>query len=164
MIRFLFFLLALSLAQAPALPEPGAAPSRVSLAVDVRDKRGEIPRNLTAADFLVREDTEPRPVVEVAPSTPPWRVVIYVDRVLTGSRTLRGATGALAERVRDLVALGPVDVIVAEPEPRVVLEGARNPAVVDDVLSRLWFTGEGRDDLRVTRQRFLDQIAAGPEA
>ena len=164
MIRTLSLLLALSLAQAPVLPEPGTAPSRVSLAVDVRDKRGEIPRNLTAADFLVREDTEPRPVVEVAPSTPPWRVVIYVDRVLTGSRTLRGATGALAERVRDLVALGPVDVIVAEPEPRVVLEGARNPAVVDDVLSRLWFTGEGRDDLRVTRQRFLDQIAAGPEA
>lgn len=164
MIPSLSLLLALSLAQAPALAQPGAAPSRVSLAVDVRDRKGEIPRDLTAADFIVREDTEPRPVVEVAPAPPPWRVVIYVDRVLTGSRTLRGATGALAERVRDLVALGPVDVIVAEPEPRVVLQGGRNPAVVDEVLSRLWFTGEGRDDLRVLRQRFVEQLAAGPEA
>ncbi|HSF38295.1 MAG TPA: hypothetical protein VLT87_00800, partial [Thermoanaerobaculia bacterium] len=89
MIRSLSLFLALSLVQAPVLPEPGAAPSRISLAVDVRDKRGEIPRNLTAADFIVREDTEPRPVVELAPSPPPWRVVVYVDRVLTGSRTLR---------------------------------------------------------------------------
>jgi Ca-activated chloride channel family protein len=163
-IRSLSLLLALSLAQAPVLPEPATAPSRVSLAVDVRDAKGEIPRNLTAADFIVREDTEPRPVVDFASSTPPWRVVIYIDRVLTGSRTLRGAAGSLAERSRDLVALGPVDVIVAEPEPRVLLEGSRDAAVVDDVLSRLWLSGEGRDDLRALRQRFVEQLGAGPEA
>lgn len=164
MIGSLSLFLALSLAQASVPPEPAPASSRVSLAVDVRDSKGEIPRNLTAADFLVREDSEPRTVVDLASSTPPWRVVIYIDRVLTGSRTLRGAAGILAERSRDLVALGPVDVIVAEPEPRVLLEGSRDAAVVDDILSRLWLTGEGRDDLRVIRQRFVEQLGAGPEA
>lgn len=164
MIRSLSLFLALSLTQAPIPPEPAPALSRVSLAVDVRDAKGEIPRDLTAADFIVREDTQTRTVVEVAPSTPPWRVVIYVDRVLTGSRTLRGAAGGLAERARDLVALGPVDVIVAEPEPRVLLEGSQDAAVVDDILSRLWLSGEGRDDLRVLRQRFVEQLGAGPEA
>ncbi|HYO16641.1 MAG TPA: VWA domain-containing protein [Thermoanaerobaculia bacterium] len=147
--------------------EPQAAPAAlepVRLAVEVRDKKGEVPRNLTPADFTVRVDGQERPVAEIAPEMPPWRVVVYVDRLLSGSRTLRGAAGALAGQARLLAALGPVDVVVAEPEPRLVLAASREPAALDDALSRLWLSAEGRDDVRGLRRRFLEQIEATAEA
>jgi Ca-activated chloride channel family protein len=171
-IHRLIVLLSLSFAAQAPLPEAPptesqAAPAAlepVRLAVEVRDKKGEIPRNLTRADFTVLVDGQARPVVDVAPEMPPWRVVVYVDRVLSGSRTMRGAAGALAGQARLLTALGPVDVVVAEPEPRLVLSASREPGAVDDALSRLWLAAEGRDDVRGLRRRFLEQVEATAEA
>jgi Ca-activated chloride channel family protein len=171
-IRRLIALLSLSLAAQAPLPEARtselqavlSALEPVRLAVEVRDKKGEVPRNLTPADFTVRVDGQAQSVVEIAPESPPWRVVVYVDRVLTGSRTMRGAAGALASQVRALAALGPVDVVVAEPEPRVVLSASRDLAVLDDALSRLWLSAEGRDDVRGLRRRFVEQLQGTAEA
>lgn len=169
MIQLLPVLLSLSLAAQSPLPEappsePTAPLEPVRFAVEVRDQDGEVPRNLTPADFTVLVDGEARPAVDIAPELPPWRVVVYVDRVLTGSRTLRGASGALAGQAGLLTTLGPVDVVVAEPEPRVVLAASREPSAVDDALSRLWLSAEGRDDVRHLRRRFLEQLEGTPEA
>jgi len=159
--RFALLAAVLLTAQTPApdASPPAAAPSTVSieLSVQVLDRKGEIPRApLQPGDFTVLEDGQPRPVSGLAPLARPWRIVLYVDRVLTGSRTLRAAAGSLAERAAELAALGTVELIVAEPQPRVVLAPTQNVRAIDEALSKLWLSGEGRDDVRVLRQRFRE--------
>ena len=89
---------------APDAAGPPAAAVRrrhvIEMSVQVLDRKGEIPRALKAEDFTIVEAASParRPPWRRSPS--PWRIVIYVDRVLTGSRTLRAAAGPLAERRR----------------------------------------------------------------
>jgi Ca-activated chloride channel homolog len=134
---------------------PNSPPVAVELAVQISDPKGEVPRALQAGEFTVLEDGQPRPILELAPFSRPWRIAIYVDRVLTGSRTLRAAAGSLAERTAELAALGTVEVIVAEPQPRTVLSPTRDVHAIDEALSKLWLGGEGRDDVRVLRQAFL---------
>jgi VWFA-related protein len=129
----------------------------IELSLQALDAKGEVPRTLQAGDLMVVDGDQPRPVAELAPLAKPWRIVIYVDRVLTGARTLRTAAGSLAERAAELAALGPVEVVVAEPVPRVALSATRNVRAIDEALSKLWLAGDGRDDVRVLRQRFRDQ-------
>ncbi|MBW8874168.1 MAG: VWA domain-containing protein [Acidobacteria bacterium] len=139
----------------PVAPAPAMVP--IELSLQVLDAKGEVPRTLQAGDLMVVDGDQPRPVAELAPLARPWRIVIYVDRVLTGARTLRTAAGSLAERAAELAALGPVEVVVAEPVPRVALSATRNVRAIDEALSKLWLAGDGRDDVRVLRQRFRDQ-------
>lgn len=124
--------------------------------MQILDSKGEVPHVVQAADLTVVEDGQPLSVSALAPLSRPWRIAIYVDRVLSSSRTLRAAAGSLAERARELAALGTVEVIVAEPQPRVMLPASRDPQAIDEALSKLWLSGEGRDDVRVLRQRFRD--------
>ena len=151
-------------AQAPA-PEapPPPASARIELSVQILDRKGEVPRAVKAEDLTVLEDGQLRPVVELAPVSRPWRTVLYFDRVLSSSRTLGAAAGALAQRAPELAALGTVEVIVAEPEPREILAATRDVKLIDEALSRLWFMGEGRDDVRVLRQRFRDEAPEGAD-
>jgi VWFA-related protein len=142
----------------PGEPDESPASTSVELAVQVLDEKGELPHSLQAGDFVVLLDGRERPVTALAPLSQPWRIAVYVDRVLTGSRTLRAAAGALAERAADLAALGTVEVIVAEPEPRLALPATRDVAAIDEALSKLWLNGEGRDDVRLLRQRFRDGL------
>lgn len=134
--------------------------SEAAVAVEALNSKGEPLRNPKAEDFAVSEGGEPRRVLGVEPlgEAKPWRLVVYVDRVLSGTRTLRGAAGALAAQAEELVKMGTVEVVVAEPEPMVVLPPTRDARAVDEALSRLLLTGDGRDDLRAARQRFIEQI------
>lgn len=126
------------------------------------DAKGEPPRPGKAVELAVTEEGAARRVLGAGSIAEerPWRLVIWFDRMLSGSRTLRGAAGALAAQAPALVAMGTVEVIVAEPEPRVVLPATRDAHAVDEALSRLLLLGEGRDDLRTSRQRFVDLAAA----
>lgn len=161
MLSLVLLLLKAALAAQSLPPSPTAA--EVRLAVEVLDPKGVPKTGLKPEDFAVSESSEPRRVLGVEPLGPdhPWRVVIYVDRVLSGTRTVRGAAGALAAQARELVALGPVELVVAEPEPRVVLSPTREAAAVDEALSRLLLMGDGRDDLRAIRQKFTENAASG---
>lgn len=150
----------------PAVPPAGApsAPTRVTVPVEVWAQKGDLRRPLTTADFAVRENGEPRRVVAAEPLTSePWRFVIYVDRVLAGTATVRAATGALAERLLPLVGAGTVEVVVAEPEPRVLVAATRSAPAVDEALSRLYLLGSGRDDVRAARQRFRTEMKSRAE-
>ncbi|HEV2854154.1 MAG TPA: VWA domain-containing protein [Thermoanaerobaculia bacterium] len=134
----------------------------IELSVQVLDSKGEIPRAaIQPGDFTVLEDGQPRSVTALAPLSRPWRIVIYVDRILTGSRTLRAAAGSLAERAPELAAMGTVELVVAEPQPRVVLAPTQNARALDEALSKLWLAAEGRDDVRVLRQRFRAEKVEG---
>ncbi|HEX9943225.1 MAG TPA: VWA domain-containing protein [Thermoanaerobaculia bacterium] len=146
------------------LPAPPPALARIELPVQILDRKGEVPQAIKSEDLVVLEDGQPRRILDLAPVSPPWRIVVYVDRVLSSSRTLRTAAGALAQRAPELAALGTVEVVVAEPQPREVLPATRDVKMIDEALSRLWLSGEGRDDLRVLRQRFREEAAAQGES
>jgi hypothetical protein len=47
--------------------------------VSVRDAKGALPKELTARDFVVREDDVAREVIGVSPAPPPSHLVILVD-------------------------------------------------------------------------------------
>ena len=157
----LFAALALP-AQTPAADAPPAAVS-IALPVQILDPKGEIPRALKPGDFTVVDGGQIRPALSLAPLSRPWRIVVYVDRVLTGSRTLRAAAGTLAEQAAALTALGTVEVVVAEPRPRVAAGPTRDVQAIDEALSKLWLESEGRDDVRVLRQRFRDEKDNGAD-
>jgi Ca-activated chloride channel family protein len=149
--------------QLPAAPAPEAAPrTEAGLAVEALDRRGEPLRDPKPEDFTVTEDGASLRVLGLETGKP-WRVVVYVDRILSSMRSVRGAAGLLATQVRELTALGTVEILIAEPEPRTVLPPTRDPIAVDEALSRLMLTGEGRDDLRMLRQRFLEEVGAPAE-
>lgn len=153
--------LAFQLTAAPA--PPAAAPTtEAGLAVETLDRRGEPLRDPKPEDFTVIEEGVSRRVLG-AETGKPWRVVVYVDRILSGTRSVRGAAGLLAAQVRELTALGPVEIVVAEPEPRPLLPPTRDPVALDEALSRILLTAEGRDDLRALRQRYLEDVGAPTE-
>jgi VWFA-related protein len=157
-LLFLTVLLAPSLLSSPApAQDPPAAAAVRELPVLILDRQGEAPRTVGAGDLTVIENGKPWPVASLAPISQPWRIVIWADRVLSGSRTLRAAAGTLAEQARTLAALGTVEVVVAEPQPRVALAPTRDVQAIDEALSKLWLESEGRDDLRALRRRFRDE-------
>ncbi len=164
-------LLAAAFVLLPAQPGPAqtTAPARqVEIAVAVIDAQGAPVKTPPGpAGFTVLEDGRPRAVTGasrwLAPgnaanaadtAAAPWEIVIYVDRVLAGTATVRNAAGALAAQSADLAALGTVEVVVAEPEPNAVVRPTREVFALDEALSRLALGGEGRDDLRARRRRY----------
>ncbi|HEY4575269.1 MAG TPA: hypothetical protein VIJ26_14930, partial [Thermoanaerobaculia bacterium] len=162
MITALALLAALLQAAPSPAPAPAAVPvSTLELPVQILDSKGEVPRALQAGDLTVMAAGQTRPVVSLSPLSRPWRIVVYVDRVLTGSRTLRASAGTLAEQSSRLATLGTVEVVVAEPQPRVAAGPTREVPLIDEALSKLWLENDGRDDVRVLRQRFRDEKAEG---
>ncbi|HTQ80900.1 MAG TPA: hypothetical protein VMM92_12960, partial [Thermoanaerobaculia bacterium] len=150
----------------PATTVPRVGVHPVDLAVEVTDAKGVLKKLPTAADFTVTEDGEPRQVLYVEPyGQTPWRFVIYIDRVLASSRTLRSALGALSAHAAELTALGTVEVVIAEPDPVSVQPASRDPYAIAETLARLSYTLEGLDGVRVVRRRFRDEsVAPAPEA
>jgi Ca-activated chloride channel family protein len=146
---------------APLAAAPSAPLATIELPVQILDPKGEVPKILQPSDFSVVDGGRARPVTALSPLGRPWRIVVYVDRVLTGSRTLRAAAGTLAEQAAALTALGTVEVVVAEPHPRVALDPTRDVQAVDEALSKLWLENEGRDDVRLLRQHFRDDKPEG---
>jgi len=66
-----------------------------------------------------------------------WQLVVYVDRVLAKPDTLFHSVLALSQSSADLARLGSVEVVVADPMPRVVLPASREPKRVHAVLADL---------------------------
>ncbi len=126
------------------------------------------PRSPKPGDFSVFLDGEPVPVVGVeansSSSAEPWRVVIYFDLPLTSSRTVRWASSLLAERLRELLDLGPVEIVVADPEPGRHLAASRDLELIDSMLSGIFLRTEGEDRLVRRREQFLIKRAAKPRA
>ncbi|HEY0782276.1 MAG TPA: hypothetical protein VGE98_07475 [Thermoanaerobaculia bacterium] len=120
----------------PASPQPPTA-DRFSEKVQVREVElvVELPDNLspkkiaalTPESFLVTEDGTLRPVTKAEPlADAPWTQIVYVDQPLASADTVAVAGIALANRTADLTRLGTVEVVVADPQPRIVLPATRD--------------------------------------
>ncbi|HMB54030.1 MAG TPA: hypothetical protein VKU40_11990, partial [Thermoanaerobaculia bacterium] len=158
----------------------------VDLVIDVRDADGRVPADLGLEDFTVLEDGEEKQVVgvelltggTVAGSTarrsglvaPPadagddrldeatWAMVVYVDQVLSSSASIRRATEMLASQAGRMAALGSVEVIVADPQPRQLLPPTRSARLIEQTLLRLGRETGGRDAIRQVRRRYFESL------
>ncbi len=169
-------------AAAPAREEPAESfvdrvdVTVVELMIDVRDKQGLRVPGLGPEDFEVLEDGTPMlvlgidypppvapapPAVALGPETPApaatprqdrWRFLVYVDLPLTRRRSLRRAVKTLVGQADALVALGPVEVVMANPQPRVVLPFSRDAGRLREVLGSLQESPGGHELVRIRRE------------
>ncbi len=120
----------------------------------------EMPTRRVRPDELVlRVAGQPRPIVAAAPSTDEetWHLLLYLDGVLGGERELRRACASLEPHVRSLVALGEVEIRLADPEPRRLLAPTRDPEAISRALASCALEASGDDALTRLRAAFLDQ-------
>lgn len=161
-----------ALAQQPGDPRQGDFATReqvtaVDLVVEVQGDVGPLePRRLgarfDAGDFTVAEDGVPRQVVAVespGPQAEPARLVLYFDLPLAGPRGVRWAARALGERAAELVGLGEVELVVADPEPRIALAAGRDAEQLANALARLDLHPGGGEELVALRREVLKQAA-----
>lgn len=141
-----------ALAGAPAADPAAGADPTYRETVDVRELEVTVAlpegvgeerrRKLSPADLQVLDDGRAAPITRVDPLVPgdgalragPWSIVVYVDRVLADGDTVARGIAALAERAGQLVRLGRVEVVVADPAPRTVLAPSQDPEAVRNVL------------------------------
>jgi tetratricopeptide (TPR) repeat protein len=128
-------------------------------------KSVEAPADLALDDFTVLWDGASLPLVDLATGAEdrePWRLVVYIDRVLSSNHTVRWAAMELAERARRLTELGEVEIVVAEPEPRRVLAPTRDTELIDGSLSGVFLAPAGTVELVSRREEFLIAYPDGP--
>lgn len=125
------------------------------------------PENLKGSDFEVLLDGQARPVVEVEAfehlepeRRSPWPQLIYIDCNMISTGNLRSALGLLHRELDQLLALGPVEVILADPAPRRLAASTRDLDRLDDLLSRLALDTECRDLPQELRDELLRVRAA----
>ncbi|HLE85874.1 MAG TPA: hypothetical protein VJG13_16165 [Thermoanaerobaculia bacterium] len=129
---------------------------------------------VTAVDLLVRMDGGglrpaelealvsgvPRPVVALEPPGGPasWRVVLYFDAVLSDEHQMRWAAELLAGRLDEIRALGAVDLVVADPDPRTVVSPEADGATLEEALAQMALFPRGEDALVERRLEILEDL------
>lgn len=151
---------------APRAPYSGAADITAvdtMIAVDPSALRtwlhGKEQPRLAPADLAIEVGGRDRQVVAIEmpdERTEPWDVVLYFDRSLSHTGTLRWAATVLGDRIERLTALGPVTVVTTEPEPSISVDRSRDPEELGAVLGRMALGDTGEDALMALRYETLD--------
>ncbi len=114
---------------------------------------------LAAGDLILLEEGQPRPVLSVAPLDGPWRVAVWFDLATSADLAPRNAALELAERARDLTALGPVEVVLADEDgPRAALPPTRDPLLLAETLSWIAVRETGADAQHRLREGFVRDL------
>lgn len=94
----------------------------------------------------------------------PRRIVLFFDAPTSSQTSFRLAATRLAGRAQELVDYGEIEVVLASPEPRLMLGPTRDAAVLEALLSNTSLFAE-LDDVEITalRDEFLE-LSASVEA
>ena len=99
----------------------------------------------------------PKPTPEVTTAAKPWDILIYIDFDLSGRRTIRDAVRALAAQAPRMAKTGRVEVVVADPSPRRLLEPSNDPDAIAKALT-LTEVLNPADRLTHIRKQFLENL------
>jgi len=157
--------LSVFVASSPGQEEiPSAEPETVW--IEARDRGGRVPKDLSPSQLLVYEGGREAQVLGLSrsDSAVSGRVVLYFDPSLASTGALRRGAEALARRAEDLVALGEVTLVIAEPDPEIVL-ATRDPLALAERLRWLAANEEGRSrPLEILRSAVAEIRAAESSA
>ncbi len=125
-----------------------------------------VPKGLVPGDFEVRTGGEPRAVIAVEgpEEAEPWRTVVYFDLRLVRAAATRRAATLLGERAAELAALGSVEIVIADPVPRVALPATDDAGEIAGALAQIALFPEGWDALVSLRGELLAELEAAQEA
>lgn len=93
----------------------------------------------------------------------PWRQLIYLDCQHLSTGDLRRAASLLHSQIAELTTLGPVEVVVADPAPRLLQASTRDLSALAAILSRLSLQFECVDLIAAGRDELLAAAAQLPE-
>jgi VWFA-related protein len=133
----------------------------------VLDKDGHPVANMTAADFVVREDNIAREVLRVEPATAPMQIALLVDNSQRSSpniRDIREAAGEFIKAVTGTPMKNEVAVIAVAERPTILVDYSADQA---KLLKAAIFTQPGSgaymlDGLYETSRAFKKREAARP--
>ncbi|MGB6363128.1 MAG: VWA domain-containing protein, partial [Thermoanaerobaculia bacterium] len=87
-----------------------------------------------------------------------WQVVVYFDAPLSTPEGLKIAARTLARQAESLITLGPVEVVLADPLPRLFLAASRSSTEVEEALKDVPLDSFAAGELAWLRQRFLAAV------
>ncbi|MGA7616618.1 MAG: VWA domain-containing protein [Thermoanaerobaculia bacterium] len=170
-------------AQAPDQPRfrTSLQVSAIEITMDVRDAKGNIPTDLTPSDFEVLEDGKPVKIIGLeriaesigesagtasltsektseAEGGKNVSIVVYFEDDLLSPQSLRDAAARLAGQVDTLTRLGTVEIVAADPSPKVLVPATRDRAELVEALANLAREGIGRRRLLNVRRRFVEEM------
>lgn len=85
----------------------------------------------------------------------PWRFLLYVDSRLSTSRQVRWMAETVMAELATLLELGSLEIVVARPEPEVVLAPTRSESNAREALSGLALTESTPNGVEELRRDFL---------
>jgi VWFA-related protein len=158
----------------------------IDLLIDVRDAQGNVPPDLKASDFIVLEDgaaqrvigieylREPRAAAKTPPETaaaparadvparpPAWQVLLYFDGGLLNAIGAKNATKSLSDSAEKLAELGNVEIVVANPGPKVILAPTRDAAAIREALASVAKTGTlPQTEIQRIRSAWMQEVGA----
>lgn len=132
-------------------PSAPAAPAEPTATTASPSAPSAVPASATPAEA----PTAPAQGEAVVPRDEPWQVVVYFDGPTTTIPTVQGATAQLAEQAERLVALGTVELVVANPSPSRVAGPTRDAAELVAALVEIGKEGAGTNDIARLRREFV---------
>jgi hypothetical protein len=154
----------------------------IEVVADVRNGEGKLPRNLKPGDFIVREDGVERTVVgleyldrareartagadaqvetgaAVSSDSALWQNVIYFETTLSQATGRINAAREMMKHVDTLVAMGTVDVVLANPSPVALVRNSRDPVAIRAALRKVASIA-GINRLAAHRRDYLREVA-----
>jgi hypothetical protein len=119
-----------------------------------------VERLASAAQAAAIPPTAPAGVAQTG--TEPWSFTVYIMPDLCTRGGLPDMMKRVREEARRMVGLGPVTVVVANPEPQVLGEKLTDAAALDQILARDALKGLGLSRIAQLRRSFLGDLTTSP--
>ncbi len=158
-----------TLPASPGAAVPGAPDVDPSIVEAVSLRRGAFalgpPPGLSAspASATLRLEGVPAAVVSADPIDA-WRITLWFDAPLTSADGLSAAAGLLADRAEALTALGPVEIVLADPFDELFLEPTRDAGRLRSALEVLPGEAVSASEVEFLRADWADYGGGADEA
>ncbi len=126
--------------------------------VEALDETGAVVTDLVGPSLQAYKGGRPVGLVDQGEIGDQWRVVIYLDQLLATPTDFHNGTVQLAERARDLTALGPVEILLANRGVDVALPPTSSADALGQALGWLRLRETSEDRQAEIRESFLEEL------